>query len=57
MKIVAVYGEQKSEPPEELSDYTIQMIHAGLVIPNAHAILSMSREIRKFRGVKNPDTL
>lgn len=59
-KPVATYGnpnEPSPNPPEELSDYEIQMIHAGLMIPNGKAILSMSREIRKFRGVKNPDLI
>lgn len=55
-KIVAVKGNGSvPNPPEPLSDEAIQMIHAGLVIPNAKAILSMSREIRKWRGVPHPD--
>ena len=45
------------KPPEPLSDYTIQMIHAGLLIPNEKAIHSMSREIRKWRGEPNPDMI
>jgi hypothetical protein len=57
MKIIPVVDGSTFIPPKELSDYAIQMIHAGLVIPNADAILSMSREIRKFRGVKDPDLL
>lgn len=44
-------------PPEELSNYQIQMIHAGLMIPNGKAIHSMSREIRKWRGEKDPDLI
>lgn len=44
-------------PPEELSDYDIQMIHAGLLIPSEKAIHSMSREIRKWRGVSDPDSV
>lgn len=44
-------------PPAPLSDYDIQMIHAGLLIPNKKAIHSMSREIRKWRGVPNPDLI
>jgi hypothetical protein len=44
-------------PPEELSDYDIQMIHAGLLIPSEKAIHSMAREIRKRRGVPNPDSV
>lgn len=55
IKIQAVFPGDKFEPPAELTDYEIQMIHAGLLIPNARAILSMSREIRKWRGEKNPD--
>ena len=57
IKITAVYGDERIPPPAELSDYDIQMIHAGLLIPNAKAILSMSREIRKWRGVNNPDLI
>lgn len=38
-----------------LSDFTIQQIHAGLLIPYQAAIIEMAREIRKCRGVKNPD--
>lgn len=42
---------------EELSDYAIQMIHSGLLIPNSNAIRKMAREIRKWRGVPNPDLI
>lgn len=42
-------------PPDPLSDYDIQMIHDGLLIPNEKAIKSMAREIRKWRGEKDPD--
>ncbi len=56
-KPVAVYPEQTFTPPEPLSDYDIQMIHAGLLIPNAKAVLSMSREIRRWRGEPNPDSI
>lgn len=42
-------------PPEELSDYDIQMIHSGLLLPNEKGIHSMAREIRKWRGVEDPD--
>lgn len=42
-------------PPEPLSDYDIQQIHDGLLIPNEKAIHSMAREIRKWRGDKDPD--
>jgi hypothetical protein len=57
IRITAVYGDEKVTPPKELSDYDIQMIHNGLLIPNRNAILSMSREIRKWRGVPNPDLI
>lgn len=54
---VAVFPGQPSTfvPPTELSNYDIQMIHAGLLVPNTKAIHSMSREIRKWRGEKDPD--
>ena len=48
-------GDEPFTPPAELSDYDLQMIHAGLLIPNEKAVHSMSREIRKWRGVKDPD--
>ena len=38
-------------PPEPLSEYEIQMIHAGLLIPSLKQVHSMAREIRKWRGV------
>lgn len=57
MTITPVFPGQKFTPPAELSDYDIQMIHAGLLIPSAESILSMSREIRKWRGVEDPDLL
>ncbi len=44
-------------PPEPLPDETIRMIHAGLLIPSAASILSMSREIRKWRGDPHPDSI
>ena len=44
-------------PPAPLSDYDIEMIHTGLLIPNEKAIHSMAREIRKWRGVANPDAV
>ena len=56
-KIVAVEPGQVFTPPAPLSDYAIQMIHAGLEVPNAMAIHSMAREIRKWRGVPNPDLI
>lgn len=48
---------ESGEPPKELSDYEIGQIHAGLLIPNGKAILSMSREIRKWRGHTDPDAI
>jgi hypothetical protein len=54
---VAVKSRAAFTPPEELSDTDIAQIHSGLLIPNAKAILSMSREIRKWRGVENPDLI
>jgi len=56
-KIVAVKPGEAFTPPEPLSDYAIQMIHAGLEIPNPESIRSMAREIRKWRGVPNPDLI
>jgi hypothetical protein len=56
-KVVPVYPGEPFIPPEPLSDYQIQMIHAGLLIPNKQAVYSMAREIRKWRGVKNPDLI
>jgi hypothetical protein len=56
-KITVVKPSDTFTPPEPLSDYDIQMIHAGLMIPNAEAIHSMAREIRKWRGVENPDSI
>lgn len=53
----AVFPGEAFTPPAELSDFALQQIHAGLVIPNASAILSMSREIRKWRGDKDPDLI
>lgn len=44
-------------PLPVLSDYDIQMIHAGLMLPNERAIQSMAREIRKYRGVPDPDLI
>lgn len=48
-------GPAVSDAP--LPDAAIQEIHAGLLIPNAAAIHSMAREIRKGRGVPNPDAI
>jgi len=56
-KPTPIYPGQTFTPPDPLTDYEIQMIHAGLMIPNAKAIHSMAREIRKWRGVENPDSV
>lgn len=40
-----------------LTDYSIQLIHNGLMIPTPSAVKSMAREIRKWRGVPDPDLL
>lgn len=56
-KIVPVYPGQAHTPPAELSNDDINMIHARLMIPGAEDIHSMSREIRKWRGIENPDAL
>lgn len=40
-----------------LTDETIQLIHAGLLIPNTKTIQKMAREIRVSRGVPNPDLI
>ena len=58
-KIVAVFpgGESTFTPPAELSTYDIKMIHAGLLRPGPMQILSMSREILKWRGVPDPDLI
>jgi hypothetical protein len=50
-------GDGKPGPPVELSDYDIQMIHSGLLIPNEKAVHSMAREIRKWRGAPDPDLI
>lgn len=47
--------EDNFTPPAELSDNDIHMIHSELLIPDAKQIHSMSREIRKWRGEKDPD--
>lgn len=44
-------------PPKELSDFDIGQIHAGLMIPSPASIKSMAREIRKWRGIPNPDLI
>lgn len=48
---------EKFTPPAELSDNDIRMIHSGLLIPDSNQIHSMSREIRKWRGEKDPDLI
>lgn len=56
--ITPIYsGQTPPAPPEPLSDTEIQLIHAGLAIPNPEAIHSMAREIRKWRGEPNPDAV
>jgi hypothetical protein len=49
---IVVIGDLAHEP---LSDADIAEIHDGLLIPNEKAIHSMAREIRKWRGVEDPD--
>ncbi len=56
-KIQPVYPGQTFTPPAPLSDADIEEIHDGLLVPNAKAIHSMAREIRKWRGVPNPDAV
>jgi hypothetical protein len=55
--ITVVKPGEPFTPPEPLSDGAIAEIHAGLLIPNASAIHSMAREIRKWRGVPDPDAV
>ena len=43
------------KPLAELTDLEIEMIEDGLQIPSEMAWRSMAREIRKWRGVKDPD--
>jgi hypothetical protein len=50
-----VWINGQTGPPAELSDFEINQIHAGLMIPSEKAIHSMAREIRKWRGVPDPD--
>ena len=57
MVIRPIYGNEKAIPPKELSLPAIKSIHAGLLIPNQEAILSMSRELLKWRGEPNPDLI
>ena len=42
-----------SPDPDPLSDYDIELIHDGEMIPSEKAIRSMTAEIRKCRG--DPD--
>jgi hypothetical protein len=56
-KPVPVYPGQSFTPPAPLSDAEIELIHAGLAIPSAANIHSMAREIRKWRGVPDPDEI
>jgi hypothetical protein len=44
-------------PPVPLPDLLIEEIHSGLAIPSSENIHSMAREIRKWRGVPNPDSI
>ena len=57
MEIKVVHPGDTFTPPVELSDSDIEKIHSGLLIPNDKAIHSMAREIRKWRGVENPDAV
>jgi len=61
MGIKVVYPDKDGNLPDPhitpLSDYTISMIHAGLEIPNPDTIIEMAREIRMYRGVKNPELI
>lgn len=54
---VAIKPGESFAPPAELSNFAIGQIHAGLLIPNGQSIKSMSREIRKWRGIENPDSI
>jgi len=56
-KITAVKPGDPFRPPIELSDGEIAEIHSGLLLPNREAIHSMAREIRKWRGVQDPDAI
>lgn len=57
MKITPVFPGEKFTPPPELSDYEIQMAHAGLLVLTPEMNHSVYREIRKWRGVKDPDAV
>lgn len=55
--VTPVFPGQKFTSPPELSDNEIQMIHARLEVPGPEQIHSMAREIRKWRGVPDPDAI
>ena len=56
--VVTIPGQPNNfVPPAPLSDFAIEQIHSGLEIPGPAAIHSMAREIRKWRGVPNPDAI
>jgi hypothetical protein len=44
-------------PPAPLPDLLIEEIYSGMAIPSPENIHSMAREIRKWRGVPNPDEI
>ena len=50
-------GQTPPPAPAQLSDEDIKHIHTGQLIPNPQAIHSMAREIRKWRGEPNPDSV
>lgn len=55
-EIVAVQGPPiATNPPLNLSEETVRMIHAGLVIPSPDAIASLCAEVLKSRGFPYPD--
>ncbi len=56
-KVIASSSSGAPASPPELPDFEIQLIHAGLMIPNEHAVRSMAREIRKWRGEPDPDLI
>lgn len=55
MTTVAVLPRDKFTPPPELSTFAVRQMHAGLLIPNRESIVSMTRELLKWRGEENPD--
>ena len=56
-RAVPVYPGEQVTPPAEISDYDLQMIHAGLMLATDKQIMSMSRELRKWRGHPHPDSV